>query len=68
MKINVLMFVICILLLVYLQLKLQHEYIMTQQYQITLHPSAVKGLIIYRGVIVLWVEERGLESEGTLKR
>jgi len=41
---------------------------MAQQFQITLQLSAVKGLLIYRGVIVLWVGERGLEREGTLKR
>ena len=68
MEINVLMFVICILLLVCLWLNLQHKYIKAQQYQITLQPSAVNGLLIYRGVIVLWVGERGLEREGTLKR
>ena len=68
MEINVLMFVICILLLVCLWLNLQHKYIKAKQYQITLQTSAVKGLLIYRGVIVLWVGERGLEREGTLKR
>ena len=68
MEINVLVFVICILLLVCLWLNLQHKYIMAQQFQITLQLSAVKGLLIYRGVIVLWVGERGLEKEGTVKR